>query len=99
MNCAASEEVKKWSPRKGLELIIRFALRKWGVGAGMEQLVILQLEKQVMVCFERLTESSHSSALLSVCEPWSVQEVLLLPWELWWCGAQEIQVTVLYKPN
>lgn len=77
--------MKKWSPREGLELITRLALRKEGVGVVMEHLLVLQLEKQVMVCFEGLPDSSHSSAM--VC-----QGVLLLPWELLCSGAQEIQV-------
>lgn len=56
-----SQEVQKWSPRKGTELVTGLALRKGRVGVGLEHLAMLQLEKQVRVFFGGLPGSSHSS--------------------------------------
>lgn len=60
-----SQEVQKWSPRKGTELVTGLALRKGRVGVGLEHLAMLQLEKQVRVFFGGLPGSSHSSGPLS----------------------------------
>lgn len=90
--------MKKWSPGKGLELITRLALRKGVVGVGMEHLVML-LEKQVIVFFEGLPNSGHSSGLLSVCEPWSVREFCKCIGNFWTVWSLGNPGTVLCKPS
>lgn len=61
----------------------------------MEHLVVLQLEKQVMVCFEGLPKSSHSSAPVSVSHGLSGSSALGTS-VVWSPGDPG---TVLCKPN
>lgn len=68
--------MKKWSPRKGLKLITRLALRKEMVGVGMEHgtSCYAVAGKAGHGLLWRAATCSCSSGLLSVSEPWSVRE-------------------------
>lgn len=65
----------------------------------MERLVMLRLEKWSMVFFKGLPNSSHSSGLLSVHEPWSVREFCKCFGNFCTVWSTGNPGTVLYKPS